>query len=186
MRRPMLIPPKSSSTMRISPRRSRERCIPSKWCPMTGFRSGTDLIRVADLNHVEVRAYFDEPEIGKLAAGQPVKSPGTESRTAPGTATSSRPPSPPRRSARAASASASSRWTTPKRTCCRTPMSSSPSPSSNTHTCSRFPVPRCTPTGPKAMSSRVVDGRLRRTPVDTGIVNLDRAEITHGLREDEP
>ena len=32
-----------------------------------------DLLDVADLSHIQVRAYFDEPDIGKLAAGQPVK-----------------------------------------------------------------------------------------------------------------
>jgi HlyD family secretion protein len=35
--------------------------------------AGEDLLDVADLSHVQVRAYFDEPEIGKLAPGQPVK-----------------------------------------------------------------------------------------------------------------
>ena len=35
--------------------------------------SGEALLNVADLNHVEILAYFDEPEIGKLADGQPVK-----------------------------------------------------------------------------------------------------------------
>ena len=34
--------------------------------------AGDDLIYVADLNKLLVRAYFDEPEIGKLANGQPV------------------------------------------------------------------------------------------------------------------
>jgi len=33
---------------------------------------GDDLMDVADLNHIQVRAYFDEPEIGKLQDGQPV------------------------------------------------------------------------------------------------------------------
>ena len=32
-----------------------------------------DLVDVADLNHLQIRAYFDEPEIGKLAHGQAVK-----------------------------------------------------------------------------------------------------------------
>ncbi len=32
-----------------------------------------DLLDVADLTQIQVRAYFDEPDIGKLAAGQPVK-----------------------------------------------------------------------------------------------------------------
>jgi HlyD family secretion protein len=35
--------------------------------------AGEDLLDIADLNLIQVRAYFDEPEIGKLAVGQPVK-----------------------------------------------------------------------------------------------------------------
>ncbi len=35
--------------------------------------SGEDILDVADLRRLQVRAYFDEPEIGKLAVGQPVK-----------------------------------------------------------------------------------------------------------------
>lgn len=35
--------------------------------------AGEDLMDVADLNQIQIRAYFDEPEIGKLAVGQPVK-----------------------------------------------------------------------------------------------------------------
>jgi HlyD family secretion protein len=35
--------------------------------------AGDDLMDVADLNRIQVRAYFDEPEIGKLAVGQAVK-----------------------------------------------------------------------------------------------------------------
>jgi HlyD family secretion protein len=33
---------------------------------------GADLLRVADLNQAQIRAYFDEPEVAKLKAGQPV------------------------------------------------------------------------------------------------------------------
>jgi HlyD family secretion protein len=36
-------------------------------------QAGEDLVDVADLNKVQIRAYFDEPEIGKLAVGQGVK-----------------------------------------------------------------------------------------------------------------
>lgn len=36
-------------------------------------QAGEDLLEVADLNKVQIRAYFDEPEIGKLAVGQGVK-----------------------------------------------------------------------------------------------------------------
>ncbi len=35
--------------------------------------AGEDLLDVADLNRIRVRAYFDEPEIGKLSPGQAVK-----------------------------------------------------------------------------------------------------------------
>jgi len=34
--------------------------------------AGADLIWVADLNRIQVTAYFDEPDVGGLAAGQPV------------------------------------------------------------------------------------------------------------------
>ena len=34
---------------------------------------GEDLLDLADLNKLRITAYFDEPEIGKLAVGQPVK-----------------------------------------------------------------------------------------------------------------
>ncbi len=34
--------------------------------------AGDPLVNVADLNHLQVRAYFDEPEIGRLSAGEPV------------------------------------------------------------------------------------------------------------------
>lgn len=35
-------------------------------------QAGEDLIDVADLNKIQIRAYFDEPEIGNLAVGQAV------------------------------------------------------------------------------------------------------------------
>jgi HlyD family secretion protein len=35
-------------------------------------QGGETLLDVADLNKLQIRAYFDEPEIGKLASGQPV------------------------------------------------------------------------------------------------------------------
>ena len=44
--------------------------------PVTAYDfipGGEDLLDLADLNHLQVRAYFDEPEIGKLARGQAVK-----------------------------------------------------------------------------------------------------------------
>lgn len=36
-------------------------------------QTGEGLLDMADLNHIQVRAYFDEPEIGRLQSGQAVK-----------------------------------------------------------------------------------------------------------------
>lgn len=36
-------------------------------------QAGEALLDVANLNHLEVLAYFDEPDVGKLSVGQPVK-----------------------------------------------------------------------------------------------------------------
>ena len=36
-------------------------------------QAGDKLLQMADLNKTQVRAYFDEPEIGKLVVGEPVK-----------------------------------------------------------------------------------------------------------------
>ena len=44
--------------------------------PVSSFdfvQFGEALMNLADLHHIQVRAYFDEPEIGKLHVGQPVK-----------------------------------------------------------------------------------------------------------------
>ena len=41
--------------------------------PYDFVRDSDDLLDVADLNHVQIRAYFDEPEIGGLVNGQSVK-----------------------------------------------------------------------------------------------------------------
>ena len=40
--------------------------------PTAFVQAGATLIQVADLHHMRVRAYFDEPDLGKVAIGQPV------------------------------------------------------------------------------------------------------------------
>jgi HlyD family secretion protein len=40
--------------------------------PTDFVQAGTSLLEMADLRRVRVRAYFDEPEIGALAVGQPI------------------------------------------------------------------------------------------------------------------
>lgn len=41
--------------------------------PFASVTPGENLVNVADLRRIRVRAYFDEPEIGRLAVGQPVR-----------------------------------------------------------------------------------------------------------------
>ena len=41
--------------------------------PYAQVSLGQDLVNVADLTKIRVRAFFDEPEIGRLAVGQPVR-----------------------------------------------------------------------------------------------------------------
>lgn len=41
--------------------------------PYANVNPGEDLVNVADLSKIRVRAFFDEPEIGRLAVGQPVR-----------------------------------------------------------------------------------------------------------------
>lgn len=40
--------------------------------PTAFVQAGATLMQMADLHHMRVRAYFDEPDLGKLAIGQPV------------------------------------------------------------------------------------------------------------------
>lgn len=146
------------------------------WVPV-----GADLVRVADLKHVEVKAYFDEPEIGKLAAGQPVTIhwnglPGREwhghIRQAPMAATALGPRS--------------------VGECIITVDDSNEDLLPNTNVMvtatieqrsHALTVPRAAlrTNGPTNYVYRVVDGRLRRTVVQTGIINLQRVEIRSGL-----
>lgn len=41
--------------------------------PSDFVQAGDKLLQMADLRHIQVRAYFDEPEIGDLAVGKPVR-----------------------------------------------------------------------------------------------------------------
>ena len=155
--------------------------VPYDWVPV-----GTDLIRVADLNDVEVRAYFDEPEIGKLAAGQPVKVTweGKPGRTwhghikqAPIAATALGP--------RSVGECIIGVDDAKEDLLPNTNVIVTVTTQQHNHV---FAIPRSAlhTEGQRNYVFTVVDGRLHRTPVDTGIVNLNYAEIIHGLNQNEP
>lgn len=144
---------------------------------------GGDLLRVADLGSVEVRAYFDEPEIGKLQAGQPVKIlwNGKPDRQWHGHI----------KQAPVAAMALGPRSVGE----CIIKVDDSKEdllPNTNvmvTVTIQRhhhvLTIPRAAlrTDGPSNFVFRVLDGKLQKVPVTVGIVNLDRVEITHGLAE---
>ncbi len=146
---------------------------------------GADLIRVADLNNMQIRAYFDEPEIGKLAAGQPVKITwdGRPGRTwhghikqAPIAAMALGP--------RSVGECVIAVDDTKEDLLPNTNVIVTVTIQQHFHVLS---IPRAAlhTEGTANYIYRLIDGALRRTPVDVGIVNLDRAEITHGLAEND-
>lgn len=146
------------------------------WVPV-----GTDLIRVANLNNVEVRAYFDEPEIGKLKAGQPVTitwdgRPGRvwhgHIKQAPIAAMALGP--------RSVGECMIAVDDAKEDLLPNTNVILTVTLQRRTHA---LAVPRAAlhADGAEYYVYRIVDGHLQRTPVQVGIVNLDRVEIDKGL-----
>lgn len=146
---------------------------------------GADLLRVADLTHVEVRAFFDEPEIGKLIAGQAVTITwdGRPDRVWHG-------------HVKQAPVAAMALGPRSVGECTITVDDAKEDLLPNTNVIVTvmiqqhlhvLTVPRTAlhTEGGTSYVFRVVDGVLRRTPVGVGIVNLDRAEITSGLKEND-
>jgi HlyD family secretion protein len=142
---------------------------------------GADLVRVANLNQVQVRAYFDEPEIGKLAAGQPVTITwdGRPDRTWHG-------------HIKQAPIAAMALGPRSVGECIIAVDDAKEDLLPNTNAIVTvtiqkhlhvLTIPRVAlrTEGSANYVYRVEDGRLRRTSVNVGLVNLDRAEITSGL-----
>lgn len=145
--------------------------------------AGEDLLDVADLSRIQVLAYFDEPEIGKLAEGQSVKIVWNAKplqtwhghiSQAPTTVIS---------------------YNTRNVGECYITVDDAKNdlpPNSNVTvtvtTKQRFnalSIPReaLHPEGAKNFVYRVIHQRLVWTPVQVGVVNLNRVEITSGLTE---
>ena len=151
---------------------------PYDWVPV-----GADLIRVANLNNVEVRAYFDEPEIGKLIAGQPVEitwdgKPGRvwhgHIKQAPIAATSL--------GARSVGECLIAVDDVREDLLPNTNVSVTVITDQRHHVLS-IPHAALRSNAQENYVFELVDGSIRRVPVKTGIVNLERAEITQGLKE---
>jgi HlyD family secretion protein len=144
--------------------------------------SGKDLIDLADLNRIQVRAYFDEPEIGKLAVGQAVKIAWDAKPNQMWHGHISRAP-----------ATVITYGTRNVGECLVTVDDARGDLLPNTNvvvtvtTSQRFNVlsiPReALHTEGGNFVYRVLNGKLVRTPVQVGVVNLTRVEIVSGLTE---
>jgi HlyD family secretion protein len=144
--------------------------------------AGENLLDLADLNRIQIRAYFDEPEIGKLAVGQPVKIAWDAKPDQTWHGHISRAPS-----------SVITYGTRNVGECLITVDDARGDLLPNTNvvvtvtTSQRFNVlsiPReALHTESGNFVFRVVNGKLVRTTVQVGVVNLTRVEITSGLTE---
>ena len=145
--------------------------------------AGEDLLDVADLNRIQVRAYFDEPEIGKLATGQAVKIVWDAKPNQAWHGHISRAPT-----------TVITYGTRNVGECIITVDDARGDLLPNTNvtvtvtTSQRFnvlSVPReaLHTEGASDFVFRVIDGKLVRTPVQVGAINLTRVEIVSGLTE---
>jgi HlyD family secretion protein len=145
--------------------------------------AGEDLLDVADLKLIQVRAYFDEPEIGKLAVGQQVKIVWDAKPNMTWHGHIDQVPS-----------TVITYGTRNVGECLITVDDARGDLLPNTNvtvtvTTSQsknvLSVPReaLHTDGPQAFVYRIVNGKLKRAPVQLGVVNLTRVEITSGLND---
>ncbi len=151
--------------------------------PYDFVSTGEDLMDVADLNRIQVRAYFDEPEIGKLAVGQAVR-----------IVWEARPGQTWHGHIERAPSTIITYGTRNVGECIITVDDANGDLLPNTNvtvtviTKQRFNV-LCVPReglhteGAINFVYKVVNGRLVHTPVQVGVVNLTRVEITSGLTD---
>lgn len=150
--------------------------------PYDFVKDADPLISVADLNKIQIHAYFDEPEIGKLAVGQAVKITWDAKPTQTWHGHISIAPT-----------SVITYGTRNVGECIITVDDARGDLLPNTNvivtvtTAQRFNVLSIPREGLHTEAGnfvyRVVDNKLVRTPVQVGLVNLTRAEITGGLTE---
>jgi HlyD family secretion protein len=144
--------------------------------------AGETLVAVADLNKIQIHAYFDEPEIGKLAVGQAVK-----------IAWDAKPNQTWHGHISVAPTSVITYGTRNVGECIITvddargdllPNTNVVVTATTAQRTDALSVPReALHTEGGDFVYRVINNKLVRTPVQIGLVNLTRAEITGGLTE---
>ena len=150
--------------------------------PYDFVKASDPLVSVADLNKIQIHAYFDEPEIGKLAVGQAVK-----------IAWDAKPTQTWHGHISIAPTTVITYGTRNVGECIVTVDDARGDLLPNTNvvvtvtTAQRFNALSIPREGLHSEAGnfvyRVIDGKLVRTPVQVGLVNLTRAEITGGLTE---
>lgn len=146
-------------------------------------QAGETLLDVADLTKLQIRAYFDEPEIGKLAVGQPVK-----------VVWDAKPNQVWHGHILEAPTTVITYGTRNVGECLITvddakgdllPNTNVTVTVTTSQTYNVLSLPReaLRTEGRQNFVYRIVNGRLIRTPVQVGVVNLTRVEITGGLNE---
>jgi HlyD family secretion protein len=149
--------------------------------PYDFVQMGADLVLIANLDAVQIRAFFDEPDIGQLRAGQPVD---VYWDAKPGMSWLGRVEQPPLTVAPQGSRNVGE--------CIITVDNSKGDLLPNTNVTVRvttarknnvLSIPReaLHSDGSKHFVFRIVGGRVERAPVEVGLVNLSYAEITSGL-----
>lgn len=143
--------------------------------------AGSDLLHVADLNHMCVRADFDESDIGRLAIGQPVTITwdGAPGRTWHGTLRA-KPLSVARNGLRTVGESTIELTDDHGDLPVNTDVAVVVTTSVRHHTLS-IPHEALHTEGKDQFVYRVVDGELVRTPVVIGLANAMKVEILKGL-----
>lgn len=147
--------------------------------------AGEDLLDVADLDQIQVRAYFDEPEIGKLAVGQKVKIVWDAKQNMTWHGHIEQVPS-----------TVITYGTRNVGECLITVDDAHGDLLPNTnvtvtvttsqsHDVLSIPREALHTDGPQNYVYRIIDGKLVRTPVKLGVVNLTRVEIISGLQESD-
>ena len=143
--------------------------------------AGADLLHVADMSHVQIRADFEEPDVGKLFIGPPVTVmwDGQPGRTWRGHL-ESKPLAVTSAQERSIGHCIVALDDDPGDLPLDTNVGVTVSVEKHSHV---LTIPRAAlrTDGAQHFVYRVIDGKLKRTPVETGLVNAMSAEITKGI-----
>jgi HlyD family secretion protein len=146
---------------------------------------GEDLLDIADLTKLQIHAYFDEPEIGKLAKGQAVK---IEWAAKPNKFWHGRISQPPSTvSAYGARSVGEAIITVDDATGDLLPNVNVTVTVTNSELLNVLTIPReaLHTEGANNYVYRIIDGHLAQTPIRIGATNLTRVQILSGLAKDE-